>query len=208
MEFMYKWHESVMPVWDDIFEHMDGMGHPLRDYLEVGSFDGASACHAIAEIGKRGGTVTCVDPWDPDYPSTIGEDTSRDFDMRAVLKRFRANTEQARNEATNFVGVNVHDVKSEIALSELVSNMDMFDFIYIDGSHHAADVLLDGLMAWKLLRPGGVMVFDDYLWATGGKYNPLECPKYAVDTFVTLHMDQLLMLPYRTRQVYLMKRIG
>ena len=41
----------------------------------------------------------------------------------------------------------------------------LFDLIYIDGSHSAKDVLLDSLLAWRLLRPGGAMVWDDYEWA-------------------------------------------
>ena len=39
-----------------------------------------------------------------------------------------------------------------------------FDFIYIDGSHIAKDVLTDACMAWPLLMPKGLMVFDDYMW--------------------------------------------
>lgn len=39
-----------------------------------------------------------------------------------------------------------------------------FDLVYIDGSHLRLDVLSDASMAWRLLREGGVMVFDDYEW--------------------------------------------
>ena len=41
----------------------------------------------------------------------------------------------------------------------------LFDLVYIDGSHSAKDVLLDSLLAWRLLRPGGAMIWDDYEWA-------------------------------------------
>ena len=39
-----------------------------------------------------------------------------------------------------------------------------FDFIYIDGSHMRVDVLLDAVLAWQLLKPGGIMALDDYEW--------------------------------------------
>lgn len=39
-----------------------------------------------------------------------------------------------------------------------------YDFIYVDGSHDSADVILDAFLAWKLLKPGGVMGFDDVGW--------------------------------------------
>jgi len=39
-----------------------------------------------------------------------------------------------------------------------------FDFIYIDGDHTAEGVLQDAVLAWRLLKAGGIMAFDDYLW--------------------------------------------
>lgn len=32
--------------------------------------------------------------------------------------------------------------------------------VYIDGSHWAKDVLTDAVMAWRLLKEGGVMILD------------------------------------------------
>ena len=32
--------------------------------------------------------------------------------------------------------------------------------MYIDGSHAARDVISDAVLAWALLRPGGVLIFD------------------------------------------------
>ena len=39
-----------------------------------------------------------------------------------------------------------------------------FDFIYIDSDHSPTAVLADAVLAWPLLKVGGVMIFDDYLW--------------------------------------------
>ena len=39
---------------------------------------------------------------------------------------------------------------------------ESFDFVYVDGSHLALDVLQDAAMCWRLIRPGGILVFDDY----------------------------------------------
>jgi hypothetical protein len=40
------------------------------------------------------------------------------------------------------------------------------DLIYIDGSHHYADVARDGAVARKKIRPGGIVIFNDYiLWS-------------------------------------------
>ena len=52
-----------------------------------------------------------------------------------------------------------------------------FDFIYVDGSHAPDVALTDACMAWGLLKQGGVMLFDDYLY-------PHEPTKVGVDSFL------------------------
>lgn len=42
--------------------------------------------------------------------------------------------------------------------------VNAFDFYYVDGSHVAPDVMADAVLGWRLLKPGGIMVFDDYEW--------------------------------------------
>ena len=64
-----------------------------------------------------------------------------------------------------------------------------YDFIYIDGSHVAKDVMTDACMAWPLLKKGGIMVFDDYLW--GNPRDSLHRPKPAIDAFTNLFAEEL-----------------
>ena len=66
----------------------------------------------------------------------------------------------------------------------------MFDFIYIDGSHIAKDVLTDACMAWPLLKPKGLMVFDDYLWTPNAR-DILHRPKLAIDAFVNIFAEEV-----------------
>ena len=61
-------------------------------------------------------------------------------------------------------------------------NDKTFNFIYIDGDHTALQTALDGLNAFKVLEPGGVMAFDDYLWNYNG--DPYLEPKRGVDAFL------------------------
>jgi hypothetical protein len=63
---------------------------------------------------------------------------------------------EAKAEAVSWAG----DLRFEAAGNFLLP----FDFIYIDGSHMRVDVLLDAVLAWQLLKPGGFMVLDDYEW--------------------------------------------
>lgn len=48
---------------------------------------------------------------------------------------------------------------------------DTYDFIYIDGDHTASQTVIDGLNAFKCLKEGGIIAFDDFTWSSGkGKY--------------------------------------
>ena len=72
-----------------------------------------------------------------------------------------------------------------------------FDLIYIDGSHTAADVLIDAVLAFQLLRVGGVMIFDDYLWSMEPalSVDPLNMPKPAIDAFAAIFLRKTRVLP-------------
>ena len=53
----------------------------------------------------------------------------------------------------------------------------IFDFCYIDGTH---DWYNDGfafLLVDKLLKPGGMIIFDDYNWSFGSSPSMQESPK-------------------------------
>ncbi len=76
-----------------------------------------------------------------------------------------------------------------------------FDFIYIDGSHNASDVLCDAVMAWPLLQPGGILIFDDVEWKFQG---PLTEPKIAVESFLKCFQGQYQLL-HQEWQVAILK---
>ena len=83
------------------------------------------------------------------------------------------------------------------ALAEILSsNEPPFDLIYVDGSHQASDVLTDSIMAFQLLRVGGVMMFDDYLWhmEPEGEQDTLKMPKAAIDSFINLFQRKLRVI--------------
>lgn len=44
----------------------------------------------------------------------------------------------------------------------LVTTLRIHHASYVDGDHTSEGAFLDGLLSWDLLRPGGVLIFDDY----------------------------------------------
>lgn len=112
--------------------------------LEIGSFEGRSTLwlcqHILTGVGAR---VDCVDLFAPD--PVYGD----------YHARFRQNTAAFADRITEHPGY---------SFDSLRRIEGEFDFIYIDGWHSAFGALADGVMTWPLLKVGGVMIFDDYLW--------------------------------------------
>ena len=48
-------------------------------------------------------------------------------------------------------------------------------------------------MSFHLLRVGGVMIFDDYLWHMEpvGSQNPFNMPKQAIDAFLNIFLRKM-----------------
>jgi predicted O-methyltransferase YrrM len=65
-----------------------------------------------------------------------------------------------------------------------------YDFVYIDGSHETAQVLRDAIHGEAVLKPGGLIAFDDYLW--GANYR--NVPRPAIDAFMRCYEDTLEVL--------------
>jgi predicted O-methyltransferase YrrM len=79
-------------------------------------------------------------------------------------------------------------MKSVDALPKLIVDNQKFDVIYVDGSHLACDVLFDAVNSFKLLKVGGLMIFDDYL---GGNLITSHDVKPAVDAFVFSYSEKV-----------------
>ena len=131
------------------------------------------------------GTMTCIDPF-ADRPVTAFSYDSIPED-RSIENLFRANTAEVKKPGQT---LEVVANMSFHALAQLIVDKRQYDFIYVDGSHNADDALADAVMCFGLLRPGGVMLFDDYLWEDGVSAY-LGRPKQSIDAFVNMFYHRL-----------------
>lgn len=179
-EFTTDWFKWAVPYWIELFDKIPK--DRKVNFLEIGSFEGRSAVWLIENAIDKHGAIYCVDTWE-------GGEEHGDINMAEVEARFDANVATA-NFKNSTVSVIKKKSTSYKAMASLIGSMaDTFDFIYIDGSHQPQDVLSDACMAFGLLREGGVMVFDDYLWSM--KIPQLHRPKVAIDMFVNLFEPRL-----------------
>lgn len=179
--FTTDWFHWAPEVW----MHLRSLMHSRSRFLEVGSFEGRSTVWTIEHMMEDGGVLYAVDTWEGGEEHKGGA-----FDVAGSSALFDQNVALARAKFPDRY-VEKLKGKSRVVLSRLVGEKP-FDFVYIDGSHIACDVLTDACLAWGLLRPGGVMVFDDYTW--GAARDVLHRPKVAVDAFVNIFAEELQLL--------------
>jgi predicted O-methyltransferase YrrM len=129
------------------------------------------------------------------------------MDLKGLRGIFERNVGSADSEAT----VEILEGDSLSKLGKLVSDGQDhpgYDFISVDASHQAVDVLGDCVLAFRLLRRGGVMALDDYLWSAErpGLEDPLNSPKIAIDAFTNIFRRKIRLIPnLPLYQLYLQK---
>jgi predicted O-methyltransferase YrrM len=196
-QFSSDWFTNALVNFDYIKNYLR-KENPINDILEVGSHEGRSSCWMLENMLSDTGTMTCIDPF-ADRPVTAFAKDSIPED-RTIEQRFRSNTAEFKKPGQT---LEVHVNLSFPALAQLIVDKRQYDFIYIDGSHNSDEVLADAVMCFGLLRPGGVMLFDDYLWegshATLGYLSYLGRCKQSIDAFVNMfyHRLQLGLVNYQ-----------
>jgi predicted O-methyltransferase YrrM len=60
--------------------------------------------------------------------------------------------------------------------------------MYVDGCHWADYVRHEATLAWRLLKPGGLMIFDDYQWSDPNY--PGQDTQIGIDAFLATVHDQ------------------
>jgi predicted O-methyltransferase YrrM len=188
-QFSNDWFDENIAIWSQLFEQLK----PTR-ILEVGSYEGRSTTYIIENLANISDIeIHCIDSWEGGIEHKKGG--SWESNMTNIEARFSHNMKIAMSRSTHSVKLEIHKGLSSIELPKLASkNMqEYFDFIYVDGSHQAPDVLLDAVLGFQLLRVGGVMIFDDYLWQEPlpEGTDPIRCPKIAIDAFTNIYCRKL-----------------
>lgn len=203
-EFTNNWFEqSARANWDQLLPQLQP-----RRILEIGSFEGASTCYLIDSLAARAPIeIHCIDTWEGGVEHQTGGVAPTD--MTAVARRFDHNVGQAISRAGFPVQLHKHRETSRTALARLLVEglAGCFDFVYVDGSHQAPDVLGDAIGALHLTRRDGVIAFDDYLWAEAlpQGVDPIRCPKIAIDAFTTIFCRKIRIISAPLQQLYVQK---
>jgi predicted O-methyltransferase YrrM len=160
-EFTSDWVHWKLGFWQSVAKQIT-RGAP--SILEIGSWEGRSAIAWLNLLPKS--TITCIDYW--------GGDENR---------RFNRNTSAWKHRIIRMQS------ESGRALEKLLVRKKQFDLIYVDGSHTLAGTLQDTVLAWPMLKQGGIIIWDDYQWEPHLPSD--ERPRDAIDWFVAKHAKEL-----------------
>jgi hypothetical protein len=187
--FTTDWFTRHLPIWIALLERCKP-----RKILEIGSFEGRSATWMIENASKHHDEIEihCVDTWEgsPELDGT---------DFGAVEARFWHNIQEAKTRLPpgKKVSVTAHKGTSLEMLSKLVvqGHLSSFDWVLVDGSHWAADVLYDAIFAFKLAKVNALIVFDDYNVIEEPNYaTSLEFPKIALKAFGSIYGKKVSLI--------------
>lgn len=161
MTFTTDWFSGNLPTWEAIVApHLRSIDVP--SVLEIGAFEGRASCWFLSNFPTL--LLTVIDPW----AFTDGADSD-------TFERFKANTLPYNDRL--------------VVLRETSQCLRMvwgsFHVIYVDGAHNSCSVMHDAVLSYALLRPGGLLIFDDY-----GAGDGVAFPRPAIDLFDAAYGQQ------------------
>lgn len=174
-QFTQDWSSGHIPKWISFFPLVTS---PAPRALEIGSWEGRSAVFLLNNLCKETGELVCIDHFDLRATPAGRERFAKvQHNLGLTGKRFRIIEEFSVPGLTKLLG------------EEMTAENAGFDWIYVDGSHEADDVMLDAELSWRLARKGAVIIFDDYRWPEQPE-DSIHHPKRGIDAFLALHRDE------------------
>jgi predicted O-methyltransferase YrrM len=183
-EPMLNWTNDIPAGTRINFEYALSLIPKKSEILEIGVYSGTSVVEILKLLPEA--RLTAIDQWEDyyEYDNLINKQTNV-FRASQVEKEFYNNTAPFNNR------INVMKGKSSDKLIELLMKHASFNFIYVDGSHKCLDVYFDAVIAWKLLKIGGILAFDDYRFNKGDIFNS---PFEAIEHFMELYKKDLVVI--------------
>lgn len=178
--FTTNWFSRNESVWRQyVVPHL--RGRAVRA-LEIGSYEGRSATWLLKHaLNHRDAVLVCIDDWMDEHGRP----------RRAVFEAFKRNVAVFSSRVRYVRGKAAAVLRSSPLTSE---GTEKFDFVYLDttlSSASSRDFLEHAVLCWPLLKPGGMLVFDDY---THNRRHDTRCPRPGIDAFLNSYAHELKTL--------------
>ena len=179
---------SIVPNWfqnDGLknFEtHLKELGTRPCRLLQIGAYTGDASVWLYNNVlyNYTDSVLVDVDTWEGS-----DEPVHHDMNWGTVEQIYDSKTAAARDNRQIVKYKGTSD-------SFFRNNVEWYDFIYIDGDHTAYGVIKDAVSSFEILKPGGIIAFDDYQWSAG--LGLTKEPKIAIDAFYQIYSDKIEVL--------------
>ena len=161
-QFTQDWFTHNIPIWQKHLQQFAGM--PEFQVVEIGSFQGMSACWLLDNILTHPtAKITCIDLY--------------------FQEHFKGNI--AKTKAAERV-ISLEGYSQELLVTLAA---EFYDISYVDGCHKPTSALQDAILSWRLVKVGGLMIFDDYEFTFPD--SPEDDTKIGIDVFLEMFGSQL-----------------
>ncbi|MEG4207923.1 tetratricopeptide repeat protein [Microcoleus sp. Pol7_A1] len=161
-QFTQDWFTHNIPIWQRHLQEFTGIAE--FQVVEIGSFQGMSACWLLDNIlTHQTAKITCIDLF--------------------FQQHFKGNI--VKTGAADRV------IELEGYSQDLLVNLtsEYYDVAYVDGCHKPTSALQDAILSWRLVKVGGLMIFDDYEFTFPD--SPEQDTKIGIDVFLEMFGSQL-----------------
>ena len=167
--------EKYLPSFDLVTEDYK------LNFLEIGCYEGRASVWLMENTKAK---LTVID--------TFKGSKEHDAQFESTLiDRFIDNTKKYEERIIIMEGASQDLLKGQ--------SKNSYDFIYVDGSHQASDVLEDAVLAFPLLMDNGIMIFDDYTWGAG--MNPHDIPATGINAFLDVYRNKIEILEINSQVI-------
>lgn len=153
-------------------------------YLEIGSFEGNSSMFVAKNFPNS--RIYCIDNW-------VGTEEYGDLKFSIIEKNFDKNMKE-------FVNYQKFKQTSDDFFK---NNKCSFDVIYIDGYHKGYQVFEDFKNSWQVLKSGGIIIFDDFIWNFFEKIEDNPC--YVINLYLKKINKNVKILKVSNSQLFIQK---
>lgn len=196
-KFTSTWFKDVAEkTWEELFKIYPKKPKRL---LEIGCYEGRATVWLCDNILEAGAEYDIVDTFGGSLEeSGMNIENQLQENASYIEDNFKHNISYHSN-----IKFNIHKGYSQKILPTF-PQIEMYDFIYIDASHRADDTFVDAYYAHKMLKPGGILIFDDFLWKDTKNMHPVNSPQLAVEVFNTMYDDSYTLI-FQGYQVFFTK---
>jgi len=161
--------------WLELFGMAGLIGIPGLQFLEIGCFQGKTTRWLLENVlTDESSRITCIDT----FQGSTDQSAAQKINMFSIFEK---------NIIDYSYKVTVYKGKSSEGLIDEIIRSNQYDFIYVDADHRARYALEDAVLAFRLLKAKGIMIFDDYWGVPMDNIRTLDGAKIAIDAFLNVY---------------------